>query len=160
MPYPAGAATPSRVDGALAVLKQRGACGGGGDPAQARDTEDFFPVTEAGVRRSSVPADIQALCDRCPVREECFTYALAHGEQGIWGGTTEAQREAVLRTIRRKKCPACESRRLLTRSLAQVCCDCGTSWVATTVKAPDASRRRAYRQRIRAPRRTGATAAA
>lgn len=159
MPYPAGAATPSRGDGALAVLKQRGACGGSGDPAKARDTEDFFPVTDTGMQRSTVPRDIRALCDRCEVREECFTFALAHGEFGIWGGTTRAQREAVLRTIRRKKCPACESRRLLTRGLAQVCCDCGTSWVASTVKAPSQSRR-AYRERIRAPRRTGATAAA
>lgn len=31
-------------------------------------------------------------CDRCDVRQECLGWALAHREQGVWGGTTEDER--------------------------------------------------------------------
>jgi WhiB family redox-sensing transcriptional regulator len=50
------------------------------------------------------------VCQACPVRQECLDYALATeprtswGRQGIWGGTTPAQRATLARqrsTVRR-----------------------------------------------------------
>lgn len=42
-------------------------------------------------------------CARCPVRTECLTYALEQGEDhGIWGGTTPAERRALLRRRSRR----------------------------------------------------------
>lgn len=35
-------------------------------------------------------------CGFCPVRRSCLAYALSEGEDyGIWGGTTEIQRDAL-----------------------------------------------------------------
>ena len=35
-------------------------------------------------------------CGRCPVRRSCLAFALAEGEEyGVWGGTTEVQRDAL-----------------------------------------------------------------
>lgn len=36
-----------------------------------------------------------ALCERCPVREQCRQDAIQHNMQGIWGGTTRPERRAV-----------------------------------------------------------------
>jgi len=33
-----------------------------------------------------------AICSYCPVREDCYTYACKTGVDGVWGGTTYAQR--------------------------------------------------------------------
>lgn len=33
------------------------------------------------------------LCSSCPVQEECLDYALKAEPYGIWGGTTESERE-------------------------------------------------------------------
>jgi len=38
------------------------------------------------------------ICAECPVRTECLDYALANGEyHGIWGGTSERQRQRMRR---------------------------------------------------------------
>jgi WhiB family redox-sensing transcriptional regulator len=34
-------------------------------------------------------------CDLCPITNECREYARIHDLDGIWGGTTEAERRAV-----------------------------------------------------------------
>lgn len=39
----------------------------------------------------------KAICATCPVRSECFDYALRNNEHGIWGGTTEQEREQIRR---------------------------------------------------------------
>lgn len=42
-----------------------------------------------------------AVCNRCPVREQCADYADAHGERnGVWGGLTFEQR---MRRAREKR---------------------------------------------------------
>jgi WhiB family redox-sensing transcriptional regulator len=42
--------------------------------------------------------EAKAVCHRCPVRDECLDRALrADWVEGIWGGTTEAERRALLR---------------------------------------------------------------
>jgi len=36
------------------------------------------------------------LCEKCPVRRECFDYAMADDELvGMWGGTTERERHQM-----------------------------------------------------------------
>lgn len=61
------------------------------------DPETFFPLaapnTDAGKQELE-----RALryCNGCPVRPECLADALNAGiHWGVWGGTTEAQRQAL-----------------------------------------------------------------
>ena len=66
-----------------------GACRG-------EDPELFFPVTLAGPALMQVFA-AKAVCFRCAVRAACLSYALATGQAGIWGGTTQEERRAMRR---------------------------------------------------------------
>ena len=36
--------------------------------------------------------EARTICMRCPVQSECFEYALAGDEHGVWGGTTRDER--------------------------------------------------------------------
>ena len=48
------------------------------------DPDLWFPETGESNREA------KAVCRRCPVRDDCLDYALAHDERfGIWGGTSE-----------------------------------------------------------------------
>jgi len=40
-------------------------------------------------------AECLQICATCPVRGQCLTEALKQGEEGIWGGTTHQQRQAL-----------------------------------------------------------------
>lgn len=40
------------------------------------------------------------VCGHCPVREECLEEALATKQLGVWGGTTETERVAIVRSRR------------------------------------------------------------
>jgi WhiB family redox-sensing transcriptional regulator len=59
------------------------------------DTDDFYPLPgdTAGITSA------KAICAACPVRERCLEFALAFGDvtDGIFGGTTGAERERLLR---------------------------------------------------------------
>lgn len=63
----------------------------GSQPCRDVDPELFFP------KRSepdfSEPAI--ATCRRCPFLHECLAYALTNDVDGVWGGTTPAQRSAL-----------------------------------------------------------------
>ena len=64
----------------------------------ASDPDLFFPISSSGPARSQVTR-AKAICARCPVRQECLGYALDAGPvQGIWGGTTDIERQMVLRS--------------------------------------------------------------
>lgn len=53
------------------------------------DPEAFFP-------KGAVDPATTKLCNRCPVQSTCLLYALDHPTlKGIWGGTTEAERERL-----------------------------------------------------------------
>jgi WhiB family redox-sensing transcriptional regulator len=56
----------------------------------------FFPS------RGEPPSKARAICARCPVKAECLEFALALGERldGIWGGTSQFQRQQLLRSRR------------------------------------------------------------
>jgi WhiB family transcriptional regulator, redox-sensing transcriptional regulator len=51
------------------------------------DPDLFFPVTETH-------ASAKAVCGRCLVRVTCLAYAMATGQDGVWGGTTGSERRA------------------------------------------------------------------
>lgn len=73
-------------------LDSRAACG-------SADPELFFP--EGNSENLVVQLQIEAaktVCRRCPVRTACLDWAEDTGQKfGVWGGTTEKEREAMRR---------------------------------------------------------------
>ncbi|MFE7901185.1 WhiB family transcriptional regulator [Streptomyces sp. NPDC057424] len=64
------------------------------------DPELFFPVGTAGPALRDVSA-AKRVCARCPVADPCLSFALSSGQaSGVWGGTGEEERDALLRTTR------------------------------------------------------------
>lgn len=39
------------------------------------------------------------ICNKCKVKQDCFDYAMANNEHGVWGGTTEHQRRMMVRRL-------------------------------------------------------------
>jgi WhiB family redox-sensing transcriptional regulator len=68
----------------------RGAC-------QGEDPELLFPIAAAGPALAQVFA-AKAVCFCCVVRATWLSYALATGQAGIWGGTTQEERHALRRS--------------------------------------------------------------
>jgi WhiB family redox-sensing transcriptional regulator len=61
------------------------------------DPDLFFPVSSSGLSRFQV-AEAKELCARCQVRPECLQYALQAREvHGVWGGTSEEERQDLTR---------------------------------------------------------------
>lgn len=88
-----------------------------------RDWGFYYPTAEA-----------LAVCRTCPVTVTCLDFALKYKPVGTWGGTSDYQRRALRRGIKRQKCPICEGRTLAVLvsvwdypTLA-VCIGCGMSW--------------------------------
>ncbi len=68
-------------------------------------------------------------CRRCPIREDCATYAIEHREEfGVWGGLTEEQRQLASKTQSRVRCPDCRSDSVMEDGAHEVCLSCGLSW--------------------------------
>jgi hypothetical protein len=58
--------------------------------------DTWFP-DETATERKAAALD---RCGFCPVRRSCLAYALAAGEEyGVWGGTTELQRDVLVRDL-------------------------------------------------------------
>lgn len=55
------------------------------------DPDIFFPTSDHEVG----PA--KSVCGTCSVREACLEWALASGEEGVWGGLTERERRRLQR---------------------------------------------------------------
>lgn len=70
---------------------------------RAVDPDLFFPPGAPHSEGSALQlADAQAVCHRCPVSGPCLAYAIAAVEpEGIWAGTTPAQRSAARRSLTR-----------------------------------------------------------
>ncbi|CAM5623566.1 Transcriptional regulator WhiB OS=Streptomyces tendae OX=1932 GN=whiB PE=3 SV=1 [Streptomyces tendae] len=61
------------------------------------DSDLFFPVGTVGPALRDTAA-AKRVCARCPVTPECLAFALQSGQtSGVWGGTDEAERAALLR---------------------------------------------------------------
>jgi WhiB family transcriptional regulator, redox-sensing transcriptional regulator len=59
------------------------------------DADLFFSLDEEDQREAL------ALCDSCPVRNECLEYAVVNREHyGIWGGVREQDRRRLTRERR------------------------------------------------------------
>lgn len=70
----------------------------------------------SGIDFYSYGEDVQlaavAICDTCPVQEECLNHATRNWEDhGVWGGFTEWERAAIRRRRRfRTRCSSCGAR--------------------------------------------------
>jgi hypothetical protein len=59
------------------------------------DVGDIFYPPKGGPS-----ADAIRICDRCPVENQCLTYALENNERyGVWGGKSERQRRRIKRDL-------------------------------------------------------------
>jgi hypothetical protein len=58
----------------------------------ATDPDAWFPPEKARRTQLVVPL---TTCASCPVRRSCLAAGMRSGEAGIWGGTTEQEREAA-----------------------------------------------------------------
>jgi WhiB family redox-sensing transcriptional regulator len=65
----------------------------------------FYPVQGGSASREHRAAAL-AFCGACPVTAECLAYALNGGEEGTWGGLTEAERKTLVRNARRREATA------------------------------------------------------
>jgi WhiB family redox-sensing transcriptional regulator len=63
-----------------------------------QDPELFFPA-QGSLAVFVQLARAKAICGRCPVARECLRYALATGQHGVWGGTSEDERRAMRRLL-------------------------------------------------------------
>ena len=58
---------------------------------QDEDPEIFFPAGSAGPAMRELAA-AKAVCNRCPVQEQCLRWALDSGQGfGTWGGLSEEE---------------------------------------------------------------------
>lgn len=55
------------------------------------DGDVWFPAVGGSAKEA------KAICKQCPVLEQCLAFAVEHHEMGIWGGTSEKQRQALRR---------------------------------------------------------------
>lgn len=61
------------------------------------DPSLFFPAGTTTPELSSTDR-AKAICARCPVREECLTFAVATNQEfGVWGGRDEDERRRIRR---------------------------------------------------------------
>lgn len=68
--------------------RERAACKG-------KPVDWWLPPVTASGHAVRYPPEAVALCDACPVREQCLDFAIAHDELGYWGGTGERERRRV-----------------------------------------------------------------
>lgn len=72
------------------------------DSAACRGTDvsSFYsPARERGRAKEARERRARQVCSGCPVRVECAKFALAIGERfGVWGGMTDQERRAVLKS--------------------------------------------------------------
>jgi len=75
------------------------------------DPELFFPQEVEAAPNKVVSkylnlSEAKRVCASCPLAMKCLEYALKNAEIGIWGGTTESQRESLRKktniTLKRK----------------------------------------------------------
>src|SRR5665647_715503 len=84
----------SRLPGPVMDLwdwQYQGAC------RSADPTLFFHPEGERGSARRRRAEAAKAICQACPVLQQCRTHALAVREPyGVWGGISEDERSAIL----------------------------------------------------------------
>ena len=88
--------TPSRpAEAPSAGWRLRAAC-------RQADPDLFFPIGTTGPAIGQI-GEAKRICQACPVRTSCLGWALRHGISfGIWGGTTEDDRQVLRRALLRR----------------------------------------------------------
>jgi hypothetical protein len=78
------------------------------------DPELFYPTAQSGPEHQAQVAKAKAVCARCPVWEQCRTWAIEDLPHGIAGGLTETERSYLRgtdqRTRRATRTPRCPAR--------------------------------------------------
>ncbi|MET8985905.1 WhiB family transcriptional regulator [Nonomuraea wenchangensis] len=69
------------------------------------DPELFFPIGNTGFALKQIAAAKQ-VCGGCHVISACKEWALAVGVVGVWGGTTDTERDAIKRRRQRSRAAA------------------------------------------------------
>jgi hypothetical protein len=97
---------------------------------------NFIPdvETDTGVNKA------QQWCRTCPARTQCLAWAMLHGAEGYWGGTTTYQRAQLRRVRTRAKCPLCLSPQLVYTDPHELCLACGISWIRDIREQPISAR--------------------
>jgi WhiB family redox-sensing transcriptional regulator len=68
---------------------------------QLVDPELWWPNGATGIEAEKAE-EARSICNRCPVKAECLTYAIERKQYwGVWGGTTEEERREDRRAARR-----------------------------------------------------------
>jgi WhiB family redox-sensing transcriptional regulator len=74
------------------------------------DPELFFPVAANGPAMDEI-ARAKEVCAECRVRRQCLQFALATRQMhGVWGGTTEDERQLHVRREREQRDPRARTR--------------------------------------------------
>jgi hypothetical protein len=74
------------------------------------DPDVFFPTASRGPVYAAQVADAKQVCAGCPVQAECLDYALAWLPEGVAGGRSQEEREAI--RTRREFVPSADAARL------------------------------------------------
>jgi len=82
-PYGYGAIAPAAPE------RPSPACAG-------EDPELFFPIGENGPALLQTE-EAKSVCRSCPLMDSCLQGALERNEQGVWGGTDDAERRRIKR---------------------------------------------------------------
>lgn len=83
------------------------------DQAECRGvyTDLFYRVEEErNVNAYPYIDAVRSICAKCPIWEDCLTYAIRHEQYGVWGGLTSMERKSFEQP---DKYPAQRSRALL-----------------------------------------------
>jgi len=97
---------------------------------------DFIPDTETDDEAAEAE---RRWCRSCPARTRCLAWAMLHGADGYWAGTTTYQRKQLLRVRTRAKCPLCLSTQLVYADPHELCLSCGVSWIRDVREEPIAA---------------------
>lgn len=72
-----------------------------GAACRDEDPELFFPISQLGPGAQQT-GRAKAVCETCPVRQECLAFAVDNGlDYGVFGGLTGDERRSLLRRKRR-----------------------------------------------------------
>lgn len=66
-----------------------------------QDPEAWFPAGETGLHAIQAE-EAKAVCRRCPVMSTCLNWAMETRQQGVWGGTTDQDRDGIRRRVARR----------------------------------------------------------
>jgi WhiB family transcriptional regulator, redox-sensing transcriptional regulator len=101
LPAPAPVLAPDPLPGRVVMTSSEFAGRSPGwmprSACRGEDPELFFPIAGSGPALAQILA-AKAVCFRCAVRAACLSYALATRQAGIWGGTTQEERDAMRRS--------------------------------------------------------------